>query len=193
MEHSWAEKLNKLYSTLEQLEVTEAQNRVLEADKAFQKLESWTTQLRENHKTIYAIGNGASASMASHFAADMAKNGCLHTQVFSDLSLITAISNDISFEQVFAEPLQRRGMAGDFLVCISSSGSSPNILAAAKVARDLDIKVITFSAMNKDNPLREFGDLNFYLPASTYGLAESGHATLLHHWIDAAVGQYAEV
>lgn len=193
MENSWSKKLEQFYYTLAQLQVTKHDNTVIAVDEAFQLLDEWTTQLRESHKTIYAIGNGASASMASHFAADMAKNGCLHTQVFSDLSLITAISNDMSFEHVFAEPLRRRGIPGDFLVCISSSGNSPNILTAAKVAQELNIKVITFSAMHHDNTLRKLGDLNFYLPANTYGLAESGHATLLHHWIDAAVDQYTKV
>lgn len=192
MGYSWATKLDQLSTALSEIVATDKQHNTINVDKAFEQLETWTTTLREHHKTIYAIGNGASASMASHFAADMAKNGCLHTQVFSDLSLITAISNDMSFEQVFAEPLQRRGVAGDLLVCISSSGNSPNILAAAKVARKLKIKVITFSAMTPQNALRQLGNLNFYLPANTYGLAESGHATLLHHWIDAVVDQFSE-
>ena len=68
--------------------------------------------------------------MASHFAADLAKNGKLHVQVFSDLALITAISNDLGYEEVFAEPLRRMGSSGDLLVAISSSGRSENILAA---------------------------------------------------------------
>ena len=74
--------------------------------------------------------------MASHFSADLAKNGNLHTQVFSDLSLITAISNDISYEQVFAVPLAKWAQKGDMLVAISSSGGSPNVLAGAKVATE---------------------------------------------------------
>ena len=135
-------------------------------------------------RSVYLVGNGASASMASHFAADLAKNARLHAQVFSDLSLITAISNDIGYDQVFAEPLRRRGQAKDMLIAISSSGKSPNILAAAAVARQLRMKIVTLSAFAADNPLRRAGDLNLYVAADNYGAAESVHASALHRWMD---------
>jgi D-sedoheptulose 7-phosphate isomerase len=122
--------------------------------------------------------------MASHFAADLAKNGHLHTQVFSDLSLITAISNDMGYEHVFAEPLRRRAQPQDMLVAISSSGNSPNLLKAAEVARDKGLTLVTLTAMAPDNALRQLGDLNLYVGASTYGLAETAHAAVLHHWMD---------
>ena len=130
------------------------------------------------------VGNGASASIASHFAADLAKNGGLHTEVFSDLSLITAISNDIGYEYVFSEPLKRRGRRGDMLIAISSSGKSPNILRAAKEAEMLQMKCVTLSAMSPGNPLRKIGTLNAYIPADCYGHAETCHAAILHYWMD---------
>jgi len=153
-------------------------------DAGFAEWRDVTLQLREQRGTVYMIGNGASASMASHFAADLAKNGRLHTQVFSDLSLITAISNDMGYEHVFAEPLRRRGQRGDLLVAISSSGRSPNILAAVDVADELEISVVTLSAKDAENPLRKRGDLNLYVAAETYGLAETAHAAALHWWMD---------
>lgn len=58
--------------------------------------------------------------MTSHFAADLAKNAHLRTEVFSDLSLITAISNDMGYKWVFAEPLRRRAKKGDMLVAITA-------------------------------------------------------------------------
>ena len=143
-----------------------------------------TVQLRNARRTIFLVGNGASASMASHMAADLAKNAHLHTQVFSDLSLLTAIANDMGYEQVFAEPLRRRARAGDLLVAISSSGGSPNVLSAVDLARELDLTVVTLSAMKPDNPLRGKGDLNVYVAASDYGGAETCHAAILHHWMD---------
>src|SRR5439155_15434224 len=108
----------------------------------------------------YLIGNGASASMASHFAADLAKNAHLHTEVFSDLALITAISNDMGYEHVFAEPLSRRARRGDMLVAISSSGRSPNVLRAVETARRLGLFVVTLSAFAPDNHLRAQGHVN---------------------------------
>lgn len=122
--------------------------------------------------------------MASHLAADLAKNGHLHTEVFSDLSLITAISNDVGYESVFSEPLSRRAKQGDMLVAISSSGASQNVLSAVRVAREKGLVVVTLSGMRLDNPLRSMGWINFYVAAASYGYAESCHAAILHYWMD---------
>jgi D-sedoheptulose 7-phosphate isomerase len=181
---SWEIGLDTLWHSLSKLEVTSSIYQIDSTDKGFDILVSWINQLRKSRNTLYFIGNGASASMASHYSADMAKNGNLHTQVFSDLSLITAISNDIGFEEVFSIPLQRRASSGDILVAISSSGESPNITRAAHAAQKLDVKVVTLSAMEPSNHLRRLGDLNFYIPARTYGHAETGHAAILHHLMD---------
>lgn len=153
-------------------------------EQAFRTWIDLTHHTRKHGKTVYFVGNGASASMASHFAADLAKNALLHTEVFTDLSLITAIANDLSYDQVFSEPLSRRLIEGDMLVAISSSGKSPNILRAVETAKNLGGKVITLSAMDFDNSLRNMGDINFYVPAKSYGMAETCHAALLHFWID---------
>lgn len=184
MTTSWQQHLDLLANTLRALSVRERAGAELDPQAGFDRWCAMTLDLREKRRAIYLIGNGASASMASHFAADLAKNGHLHTEVFSDLSLITAISNDISFEQVFAEPLKRRAAAGDMLIAISSSGKSPNVLAAARVARERGLLLITLSAMSADNPLRKSGDLNFYVPAQQYGYAESAHAVILHNYMD---------
>lgn len=130
------------------------------------------------------IGNGASASMASHISADLAKNALVHTQVFSDLSLITAMANDINYDSVYSEPLRSRGNPGDMLIAISSSGRSQNILNAVITANGLRMTVVTLSAMDADNQLRGKGDLNVYVPAMTYGHAETCHAATLHAWMD---------
>jgi len=181
----WSDKVGTLARLLSELSVTEAGGGALEIEAGYARWIEATKTVRDQDRTIYFIGNGASASMASHFSADMAKNGRVHTQVFTDPSLVTAIGNDMGYEHVFAEPLRRRARAGDMLVAISSSGRSPNILAAAEVARELKLTLVTLSAMNSDNPLRAGGDLNFYVAAETYGNAETSHAAILHHWMDA--------
>lgn len=180
----WQEHLDFLNDILRRLSVTGENGCECAPDDAFAALFQRTVRLRQESRTIYCVGNGASASIASHFAADMAKNGALHTEVFTDLALLSAISNDMGFEFVYAEPLRRRAKAGDLLVAISSSGSSPNILKCVDCARTLGIDVVTLSAMRADNPLRRSGFLNFYVPAGEYGDAESLHAMLLHYWID---------
>ena len=180
----WKQEIDKLCSILYKLSFLGCGGAEYSIDEGFQIWQELTIDVREKKRSIYLIGNGASASMASHFAADLVKNAHLHTEVFSDLSLITAISNDMGYEWVFAEPLRRRAKKGDMLVGISSSGNSKNILRATEVARKIGLKIITLSAMSPQNPLRSAGYLNIYVPAETYGYAETCHAAILHHWMD---------
>jgi len=129
-------------------------------------------------------GLSDSASMASHFAADLAKNGRVRTGVFTDLSLITAVADDVNYESVFSEPLRWQMTEGDMPVAISSSGNSPNVPAGCEAAVSLGGFVVTLSAMKPDNALRSSGNLNFYVPAETYGAAETCHAAILHFRMD---------
>jgi len=180
---NWTLKIDEIEACLRHLST--AQNATdCTVEEAFGLWSDLTIRIRQEKRTVFLIGNGASASMASHVAADLAKNGHVHTEVFSDLSLITAIANDMSFAEVFAEPLRRRMKPGDMLVAISSSGQSVNVLRAVEEAKRLDGVVVTLSAMKSTNPLASRGDLNFHVPASTYSLAETCHAAILHHWID---------
>jgi D-sedoheptulose 7-phosphate isomerase len=107
---------------------------------------------------------------------------------FSDSAILTALGNDIGYDEVFATPLRWYGKAGDQLVTISSSGNSPNILRAIETARELGLSVVTLSGLRPDNKSRKLGDLNFYVPAKTYGIAESIHQVLLHLCIDRFMG-----
>jgi len=184
----WQNNLSLLQDNLVGLQVTDYQGLSIDPDEAFEMLEERTIQLRDQKRTMYLIGNGASSSMASHVSADLAKNAMLHTQVFTDLALITALANDIAYDSVFSEPIARRMNAGDILVAISSSGQSPNILKAVDQAHQKAGFVITLSAMNQLNSLRSKGHLNFYVPAKTYGMAETSHNAILHHWIDIITG-----
>ncbi len=182
----WTYSVERLRACLSELSITSLGEKI-DTEAGFSYLTRLTLAAREAGNTIYLIGNGASASMASHVAADLAKNARLHTQVFTDLSLITAVANDLSYDEVFAEPLRRRMSKRDVLVAISSSGSSPNILRASREAVRLGGEVVTLSAMRADNPLRSVGVLNFHVAADGYGLAETCHAAILHFWIDQVV------
>lgn len=180
----WRQHTDSLQACLDALEVTGAAARPLAGDAAFAHWRDVTVNLRRAGRVIYLVGNGASASMASHFAADLAKNAQVHTQVFTDLALLTAVANDVSFDQVFVEPLRSRLVAGDMLVAISSSGNSPNVVNACRYANEIGAAVVTISAMGPDNAIRALGDLNFWIPANNYGMAETGHACILHYWMD---------
>lgn len=180
----WVKNVEALSSCLNGLNVKDGAGNSVSVDKGFVKWIKYGERIRKRDRTIYLIGNGASASMASHMSADLAKNALINTEVFFDLSLMTAISNDICFSEVFAEPIKRRMKKGDMVVAISSSGQSENILKAVAEAKRKAGIVVTLSAMKKNNRLRKTGDLNFYVPAITYGLAETCHAAILHNWMD---------
>jgi D-sedoheptulose 7-phosphate isomerase len=172
---------------LNDMQVTDLAGTCYLRQDGFAELLRQTCVRQSQGHRFFFIGNGASASMASLIAADLCKNGHLRTEVFTDLALLTALVNDLGVEQMFANPLREQACAGDMLVAISSSGNSANILAAVDAARDLDLYVMTLSAMSADNALRTRGDINFYVPAPTYGFAESAHAAVLHYWVDAVI------
>jgi D-sedoheptulose 7-phosphate isomerase len=180
----WDQNVSALSACLHALSVWDDSGKEIDPDRAFFLLKAFTLKIKEQGGRIYLIGNGASASMASHIATDLAKNVGVHAEVFTDLALITALANDLCYEEVFAEPLRRRMKPGDMLVAISSSGQSPNILRAAQEAAKLEGFVVTLSGMKPNNALKSLGNLNFYVKADTYGLAETCHASILHFWVD---------
>jgi D-sedoheptulose 7-phosphate isomerase len=185
---TWTTTIDALRRRLEEVSFTDDRGHAVATDAGFDRWTREAVAVRQKGHTMFLVGNGASASMASHCSADLAKTAHVHTEVFTDLSLITAISNDLGYDHVYAEPLRRRARPGDMLVAISSSGRSPNILAAVGVAREAGLMVVSLSAMSPENPLRRAGHLNVHLPCETYGEAETGHAAILHHWMDLVAG-----
>jgi len=184
MSKQWKQNVQELYDILIKISILDNSGNVLLPDVAFEKWKELALIIRANDKTVFFVGNGASASMASHFAADVAKNAGIRTNVFTDTALMTALANDLCYEDVYAEPLRWNMKAGDMLVAISSSGNSPNIVRAVNTAKSLNGTIITLSAMGEGNAIRKLGDLNFYVPAQTYGMAETAHAAILHYWMD---------
>lgn len=188
--HDWNTYAEKVGSLLQSIVITDAESKGIDTELAFSKWCKIAENIRADGGEISFVGNGASASMTSHCAADIFKNGRIRTRLFTDSSLITAVGNDVSFNQTYALPIEIAMRKGDLLVAISSSGASPNILEAVAAARRCAGYVVTLSAFHQENPLRQTGDLNFYVPTQTYGFAESCHATLLHYWIDNIIVSY---
>jgi len=181
---NWSDYVKDSTDFLNNLSVRDEQGNELPVDDGFAQWVEITLAAKKSRNVVYLVGNGASASMASHFAADLAKNGRMHTQTLTDSGILTAIGNDISFDDVFSFPLSIRGNEGDVLITISSSGNSPNVVKAIAMAKSVGMKVITVSGLKEDNASRKSGHLNFYLPATTYGYVEATHGVLLHHWMD---------
>lgn len=186
--HYYEQYSHEITRSLQGLQTTDKTGRSIPRETAFRRWCSMTRDVFGNKRMIYFAGNGASAAMASHMAADSAKNGRLRAMAFNDVALMTAVSNDISYSDCFAEPLRRFGLAGDLIVTISSSGNSENIIRAIEVGRSLEVGIVTLSGMEQDNSSRSLGDVNFYVPAKTYGIVECCHQILLHCWLDQFMG-----
>lgn len=145
---------------------------------------------RENR--IFFIGNGGSAGIASHAAIDYSKNGGLPALALTDGAALTCLGNDYGYEQVFARQIGFHARRDDVLMAISSSGASPNILAAVAAARVRGCAVVTFSGFSPDNPLRRLGDVNFHVGNGEYGFVEIFHLTLIHAVLDLGGGWRAK-
>ena len=180
---SWRSYAVSLAEVLQSLTCTDKTGMLLTSDEAFVQAVVQGRACQQEH-TMFFIGNGASATMASHTAADLFKNAKVRTSALTDIAMITAFSNDVAYTEVFSAPIAQVMCAKDVLVAISSSGASPNIVNACEAARKKGGFIITLSAMHPENPIRSMGDLNFYVSAQTYGYAETAHAAVLHRIVD---------
>jgi D-sedoheptulose 7-phosphate isomerase len=129
---------------------------------------------------VMFIGNGASAAIASHMAADFSKAGGLRALAFNDGALLTCLGNDYGYAAVFEVAMEIYADSADCLVAISSSGSSENILRGARAALARGCALVTCSGFAEDNPLRRMGSIDFWVPADSYGLVEVVHHSICH-------------
>lgn len=169
-------------------QITDALGNIVEQEDALDQLSALSGDIRDNSKKQYLVGNGASMAFSDHMAIDWSKNGRVPTHSFSNTALLTALGNDLGIKELFAFAISTYADEGDLLIAISSSGNSANILEAIKVARQKHMRVVTFSGLKPDNQARKLGDLNFYVPAKTYGIVECAHQLLLHMWLDHYMG-----
>ena len=133
---------------------------------------------------IIFIGNGGSASIASHMAIDYQKNGGMEAVCYNDLAALTCLANDFGFDQVFARQIGYHGLDRDMLIAISSSGRSANIINAAETAKRIGMKVVTLTGFDAGNPLRKIGWTSFYVPSHDYGFVEITHLSILHSLVN---------
>ena len=136
--------------------------------------------------TVFVLGNGGSAATASHFACDLAKGtrtpGMPPFRVVAltdNVPLLTAWANDESYDRVFAEQLAPLVRPGDVVVLISGSGNSPNVLAAAVLARDMAATTIGLTGAS-GGALYDLVDLALCVPAAAIEQVEDAHLAITH-------------
>ncbi len=174
----------EVYQGLQNTKVSH-KNQEISWEEGVSQWVSLAKESKDKGGLLFFCGNGASATMAEHMSHDWFQNAQVNTTTCAETSHITAISNDLAYDQVFAYRIKRILSEKDILVTISSSGNSPNVVEAIKAGKEKGATAITLSGKSKENKSFAMGDLNFYVPLDTYGLVESAHAVLVHYALDA--------
>jgi D-sedoheptulose 7-phosphate isomerase len=143
-------------------------------------------QARRNGSQVFILGNGGSASTASHFACDLAKNtrqeGLPHYRVIGltdNMAMFSALANDEGYENVFSEQLASLVRPGDIVIAISASGNSKNVIKAAQAARRHEATVIGFTGFDGGR-LGQLADVNLHVNSNIIEHVEDIHLMLEH-------------
>ena len=143
-------------------------------------------RVRRQKKTVFLMGNGGSAATASHIANDFAKTAYVDGApriralcLADNVSLLTAIANDISYDDIFSEQLKALAVKGDLVVLISGSGNSPNVLRAAQHAQDFGLKTVGLLGFD-GGKLKNMVDILLHIESSQYGVVEDAHLSIGH-------------
>lgn len=137
---------------------------------------------------IYIIGNGGSAATASHMVNDLGvglkRRGIRNFNIESladNVPVITALSNDIGYENIFYMQMKDKINEDDILIAISCSGNSPNIVKAVNYAKNQGIKIIGLTGFD-GGELKKLSDISFHVETekNNYGLVEDIHMILDH-------------
>jgi D-sedoheptulose 7-phosphate isomerase len=137
-------------------------------------------------KTLYVCGNGGSAAISNHLACDHGKLVATDTNLLpriqslaTNIEVITAIANDISYDEVFIHQLKLVADRGDVLMTVSSSGDSENVVRAAEWAREFGLDVISMTGFFGGRTSK-LANINLHVEGDNYGIIEDIHQSLMH-------------
>jgi len=178
--HPLKKHAGKLQTLITAAEFTDGQGNSMSYADGFEKNLKLLKEAQKQNACVFLVGNGGSAAIVSHISNDFLNVAKIRTFTLHEPSMVTCMSNDYGYENVYSKPLAILAQKNDLLIAVSSSGKSPNIINAANHIKKVGGKVITLSGFSKDNPLRKIGSVNFWLNSSNYGLVEVGHMFFLH-------------
>ncbi len=142
--------------------------------------------VRDKGGTLWVAGNGGSAAIGDHTVCDVTKG--THTEgqptiksisLTSNTAMLTALGNDLDYEQVFSQQLKYYLGKNDALLLVSSSGNSPNVVKACEYANSRGVPTIAFVGF-KGGKLRQIAKHCVWIPIENYGMAEDAHQSLMH-------------
>jgi D-sedoheptulose 7-phosphate isomerase/D-glycero-D-manno-heptose 1,7-bisphosphate phosphatase len=135
---------------------------------------------------VFACGNGGSAAIANHLQCDHSKGVRTATDLLprvtslsTNVELLTAIANDMSYEDVFVYQLESQAGPGDVLIAVSSSGRSPNIVRALSWARDHDLRTIALTGFGGGDA-KAVAEVSIHVDGANYGIVEDLHQAIMH-------------
>ena len=135
---------------------------------------------------VFACGNGGSAAIANHLQCDHVKGVRTTTDLVprvvslsANIELITAIANDMTYDDVFTYQLQSQSGPGDVLIAVSSSGRSPNIVRALTWARDHDLRTIALTGFDGGGA-KAVAEVTIHVDGTNYGIVEDLHQAIMH-------------
>jgi D-sedoheptulose 7-phosphate isomerase len=136
--------------------------------------------------TIFVCGNGGSAAISNHLHCDFLKGIQSGTtrlphviSLAANIELITAISNDIAYADIFSYPLRTMARREDALITVSSSGNSENVVRATEWAHENGVRTIAFTGFSGGRTAR-IADVNIHVPVNNYGVVEDVHQSVMH-------------
>jgi len=137
-------------------------------------------------RMVFSCGNGGSAAIANHLVCDHCKLVQTDTELKPRIvslsatgEMITAIGNDLSYDEIFVYQLRSLAKPGDALITISSSGDSENVVRAAEWAKKNDVHVISLTGFSGGRSA-SIADANVHVTADNYGVIEDVHQSLMH-------------
>jgi len=140
----------------------------------------------KNNGKIFTCGNGGSSAISEHLVCDFVKGISTDTNeqpfvysLTSNVPLLTATANDISYQETFSYQLERYANKEDILLCISSSGNSENIIYAIKKAKKMGLKTVSFVGFD-GGLAKKLADYSIHIPIKNYGVVEDIHQSLMH-------------
>jgi D-sedoheptulose 7-phosphate isomerase len=147
----------------------------------------------QNQGKILSCGNGGSAGDAQHFSSELLNRfererpGLAAVALSTDSSTVTAIANDYAYEQVFAKQVLALGRAGDGLLAITTSGNSPNVIAAVRAAHERGLRVIALTGRDGGRlaPVLRPGDVEIRVPSARTARVQEVHLLIIHGLCDA--------
>jgi len=152
------------------------------------------------NKTVFIIGNGGSASNASHLAQDLSRVSIFHQNkeksikaisLTDNISFITAVANDFGFENIFTSQLKTFADEGDVLIAISCSGNSKNIIHAVNFAHSQNMTVFGITGYD-GGQLKQLSEMHIHVPLNDFGIVESIHSVIFHYLATEIRSRFAE-